>query len=128
MACRALLWKVLCDAVAGGEAIDLSCFEGKRMRALVAGCFLLLVTACSVTEQAKPSQVTFSGFLGDYSDLTPTDNSNQVLLRYIDPNAPWSSLPAIRLEPVIFWATPDSTVSTGHAANADRLRVSEVRG
>ena len=67
------------------------------MRASVAGCFLLLVTVCSVTEQAKPSQVTFSGFLGDYSDLTPTDNSNQVLLRYIDPNAPWSSLPAIRL-------------------------------
>jgi hypothetical protein len=55
--------------------------------------------------------VTYSGFLGDYSDLTPTNNPNQVLDRYIDPTAPWGTYTAIRLEPVSFWAGPNSTVS-----------------
>jgi hypothetical protein len=81
------------------------------MRALVAAGLLLFITACSVTEQAKPSQVKFSGFLGDYTELTPTDNSKEVLLRYIDPNAPWGTYTAVRLEPVTFWAAPDSKVS-----------------
>ncbi|MGD0103592.1 MAG: DUF3313 domain-containing protein [Rhodopila sp.] len=80
------------------------------MKALVAACLLLSVAACSVTEQAKPSQVNFSGFLGDYTELTPTDNSNQVLLRYIDPAAPWSTYTAVRLEPVTFWAGSDTKV------------------
>jgi hypothetical protein len=81
------------------------------MRALVAVCLLLLFTACSVTEQAKPSQVKLSGFLGDYTQLTPTDNSSEALLRYIDPSAPWSSYTAVRLEPVSFWAGTDSQIS-----------------
>jgi hypothetical protein len=81
------------------------------MKALFAVCLLVLVTACSVTEQAKMSQVKFSGFLGDYSKLTPTDNSSEALLRYIDPNAPWSSYTAVRLEPVSFWAGTDSKIS-----------------
>jgi Protein of unknown function (DUF3313) len=80
------------------------------MKALVAACLLLSVAACSVTEQAKPSQVKFSGFLGDYTELTPTDNSNQVLLRYIDPTAPWSTYTAVRLEPVTYWAGDDTQV------------------
>jgi hypothetical protein len=80
------------------------------MRALVAACLALSVGACSVTDQAKPSQVQFSGFLGDYTDLKPTDNTNLVLLRYINPNAPWSTYTAVRLEPVTFWADPKSQV------------------
>jgi Protein of unknown function (DUF3313) len=81
------------------------------MKALVAACLVLSVGACSVTDQAKPSQVQFSGFLGDYTDLTPTDNTNLVLLRYINPSAPWSTYTAVRLEPVSFWAGSDSKVS-----------------
>jgi hypothetical protein len=81
------------------------------MRALVAACLALSIGACSVTQQAKPTQVQFSGFFGDYTDLTPTNNSNQVLLRYINPTARWSSYTAVRLEPVTFWAGPDSKVS-----------------
>jgi Protein of unknown function (DUF3313) len=81
------------------------------MRALVAACLALSIGACSVTQQAKPTQVQFSGFLGDYTDLTPTNNSNQVLLRYINPTARWSSYTAVRLEPVTFRAGPDSKVS-----------------
>jgi hypothetical protein len=56
-------------------------------------------------------QVKFSGFLGDYTELSPTDNSSEALLRYIDPRAPWSSYTAVRLEPVSFWAGPDSKIS-----------------
>jgi hypothetical protein len=80
------------------------------MKALVAACLLLSVGACSVTEQAKPSQVQFSGFLGNYTDLTPTGNNDLVLLRYINPTAPWSTYTAVRLEPVTFWADPNSQV------------------
>jgi hypothetical protein len=80
------------------------------MKALVAACLLLSVGACAVTEQAKPAKVQFSGFLGDYTDLAPTDNTNLVLLRYIDPSASWSSYTAVRLEPVSFWAGADTKV------------------
>jgi hypothetical protein len=97
--------------LASGDADFLCCLcKEKMMRTFIAGCLLLLVAACSVTEQAKPSQVQFSGFLGDYTALTPTDNSNQVLLRYIDPNAPWSTYTAVRFEPVTFWAGSDSKI------------------
>jgi Protein of unknown function (DUF3313) len=82
------------------------------MRKIIAGCLLLLVSACAVSEQAKPTQVQFSGFLGNYDDLKPTDNTDLVLYRYIDPTAPWSSYKAIRLEPVTFWASPNSTIPT----------------
>src|ERR1700712_4147033 len=80
------------------------------MRAIAAVCFALLTTACSVTEQAKPSQVKYSGFLGDYTQLTPTDNPGEALLRYIDRSAPWGSYTAVRLEPVSFWAGSDSKI------------------
>jgi hypothetical protein len=70
-----------------------------------------LVAGCAVSEQAKAPQVKFSGFLGDYTQLTPTNNSDRVLLRYIDSTAPWSSYTAVRLEPVTFWAGPDSKIS-----------------
>jgi hypothetical protein len=81
------------------------------MRNVLAACSLLLVSACAVTEQAKQSQVQYSGFLGSYSDITPTNNKAEALERYINPNASWGSYNAIRLEPVSFWASPDSTVS-----------------
>jgi hypothetical protein len=81
------------------------------MRNFVAGCLLLVISACAVTDQAKPSQVQYSGFLGNYSDLKPTNNPKEVLDRYINPNAQWSSYTTVRLEPVTFWAAPDSTVS-----------------
>jgi hypothetical protein len=85
--------------------------KDKAMRNFVALCMLLFISACAVTDQATSPQVQYSGFLGSYSDLTPTNNSNQVLDRYINPNTDWSSYNAVRLEPVSFWAAPDSSVS-----------------
>ncbi|HTR18228.1 MAG TPA: DUF3313 domain-containing protein [Acetobacteraceae bacterium] len=55
--------------------------------------------------------MTETGFLGDYSQLTPTDNKDQALLRYVDPNAAWSTYTMVRLEPVTFWAGRDSQIS-----------------
>jgi hypothetical protein len=81
------------------------------VRAAVTGLLLLLVSACAVTEQAKPPQVKFSGFLGDYTQLAPTGNTNEALLRYIDSDAHWSTYTAVRLEPLSFWAGPDSKIS-----------------
>jgi Protein of unknown function (DUF3313) len=78
------------------------------VRATLAACLLLLVSGCAVTEQAKPTQVTYSGFLGNYSDLTATDNKDQALLRYVDPTARWSSYTAVFIEPVTFWAGSDT--------------------
>ena len=81
------------------------------MKKIVPACLLLLsLSACAVSEQAKPSQVQYSGFLGNYSDLTATGNKDLVLERYINPSAAWSSYNAIRLEPVSFWAAPDSQI------------------
>ena len=80
------------------------------MRVVSAVCLLSVISGCAVSEQAKQSQVKYSGFLGDYTQLAPTNNSEQVLDRYIDPTASWSSYTAVRLEPVSFWAGADSKV------------------
>jgi hypothetical protein len=81
------------------------------VRATLAGCLLLLVSGCAVSQQATPSQVTYSGFLGDYSQFSATDNKDQALMRYIDPTAPWSSYKAVFIEPVTFWAGSDTKLS-----------------
>jgi hypothetical protein len=83
------------------------------MRKLLTACALLLVSACAVTEQAKQSQIQYSGFLGSYSDLKPTNNPKEALDRYINPTAAWSGYKAVRLEPVSFWASRESTISLG---------------
>jgi hypothetical protein len=80
------------------------------MKKLLAAAALCLVTACSVTDQAKISDVKFSGFLGDYSKLKPTNDPDKVLLRYLDPTANWNSYTMVRLEPVTFWAGSTSSV------------------
>ena len=74
------------------------------MTPTLAGCLLLLASGCAVSEQAKPTQVSYSGFLGDYSTLSASDNKDQAVLHYIDPSAPWSSYSAVFIEPVTFWA------------------------
>jgi hypothetical protein len=99
------------DAVVGVR-ISLLSHEPRRktMRVVAAACLLSVISGCAVSEQAKQSQVKYSGFLGDYIQLAPTNNSEQVLDRYIDPSASWSSYTAVRLEPVTFWAGTDSKV------------------
>jgi hypothetical protein len=85
--------------------------EGIMKKTLAYASMLLFLTACSVTNQAKVSDVTYSGFLSNYSQLKPTNEPDKVLLRYIDPSAKWSSYTSVRLEPVTFWAPTDSKIS-----------------
>ena len=93
------------------------------MKKIVPACLLLLsLSACAVSEQAKPSQVQYSGFLGNYSDLTATGNKDLVLERYINPSAAWSSYNAIRLEPVSFWAAPEEFIALAEAAGLETVR------
>lgn len=74
------------------------------------GALALIVTCCSTTEQAR--SVTTSGFLGDYSQLTP-GKSGQAKLVYIDLAADFSKYNKIMLEPVQLWQSenPDSPLS-----------------
>jgi Protein of unknown function (DUF3313) len=81
------------------------------MKKLVASLLFLLFAGCSVTEQASLSSVQRTGFLRDYSQLTPTNNKELALLRYIDPNAPWGTYTKVRLEPVTFWGDETSQIS-----------------
>jgi hypothetical protein len=84
-----------------------------------------LLAGCSQTAAPQPNIIQRvegetaappapSGFLGnDYALLTPpAEGSDQkAMLRYVNPNANWSSYTAIMIAPVTFWAADDSKVS-----------------
>jgi hypothetical protein len=85
----------------------------------------VLLMGCSQTAAPQPNIIQRatgetaappppSGFLGnDYSLLTPpAEGSDQkAMLRYVNPNANWSSYTKIMIAPVTFWAADDSKVS-----------------
>ena len=90
---------------------------------LLAACLTLicLVFGCARTEAPspniiakasgdQPAAVPTSGFLGDHSQLQP-GKEGQTALVYINPNAQWSKYTKIILDPVQFWASPDTKVS-----------------
>ena len=83
---------------------------GKSGSILLVGlCLAAGLGGCATTKQASLKSVTRSGFLGDYSKLTPGDQSKrQALLRYINPNARWSQYQKVRIEPVTFWGDDNS--------------------
>src|SRR5262249_44449642 len=64
------------------------------------------------SEPAPPAE---SGFLRDYSQLKPGGEGKPSLL-YIDPSAQWASYDKVIVEPVQFWAAPDSSVSSEDAS------------
>jgi hypothetical protein len=84
-----------------------------------------LLTSCAQTaapvpnivqrvEGETPAPPPPSGFLGnDYSLLTPpaAGSDQKAMLRYVNPNATWSSYNKIMIAPVTFWAQDDSKVS-----------------
>jgi Protein of unknown function (DUF3313) len=81
------------------------------MKALFPALALLAVAACAKTEQQSGSSMApNSGFLDNYSNLTPGEEG-QAALRYRNPNVNWSKYEAIYLEPVEFRAQPDSSVT-----------------
>ena len=84
---------------------------------LLAGCARTAAPEPNIIQRAqgeKPAPPPPTGFLGnDYSLLTPpTAGSDQeAMLRYVNPNANWSSYNKIMIAPVTYWAADDSKVS-----------------
>jgi len=93
--------------------------------ALCAGALagLMLMAGCSTTVESLPEAAKMvesggtlppdvTGFLGaDASKLQPGPKGGAALV-YVDRNAQWSSYNKILLEPVQFWASADSKVSS----------------
>jgi hypothetical protein len=85
--------------------------------ALLAGCSQTAAPAPNIIQRAQgetPAPPAPTGFLGnDYALLTPpVEGSDQkAMLRYVNPNATWSSYSKIMVAPVTFWAADDSKVS-----------------
>ena len=84
---------------------------------LLAGCSQTAAPEPSIIQRAtgeKEAAPAPSGFLGsDYSLLTPPaeGTDQKAMLRYVNPNANWSSYNKIMIAPVTFWAADDSKVS-----------------
>ena len=82
------------------------------MRTAIVTLALLGLAGCAQTEQATPSNIRQDAFLGDYSQLTETNDPKLAYLRYVDTTAPWSRFTNVRLEPVTYWAAKDDTIPT----------------
>jgi Protein of unknown function (DUF3313) len=79
-----------------------------KMRILIAA--LLVQAGCSVTQRAPQDSIKQSGFLTNYDQLAPTGDKDRAAQIYVDKMANWTSYSKVRLEPVTFWASPDSKV------------------
>lgn len=66
----------------------------------------LALGGCATTRQAR--SVTKSGFLGDYSQLSP-GGPDQAKLVYWNPKVRWAQYDKIILEPVTIWRTGESS-------------------
>ncbi|HUA33517.1 MAG TPA: DUF3313 domain-containing protein [Candidatus Binataceae bacterium] len=105
--------------------MDYGLFRQRVAAALCVGALatMALMAGCSTTVESKPAAVQavesggtlppdITGFLGaDASKLQPGPKGGAALA-YVDRNAAWSSYNKILLEPVQFWASADSKVST----------------
>jgi hypothetical protein len=89
----------------------------KGMQAASAGvltalCITFVASGCYVTQQASLESVKKSGFLGDYSRLTPGNTEKgQALLRYLNPAANWRQYNKVIIDPVTFWGDDKSKIS-----------------
>ena len=85
-----------------------------RPRFVLAGFALAtLVAGCAVTQQVKVSDQNYCPFLGSSlcAKLTPTNNPNDIDLRWVNPNAQWTKYNKVLIEPVSFWGGDDTKVS-----------------
>jgi hypothetical protein len=75
-------------------------------------CVAFVASGCYVTQQASLESVKKSGFLGDYSRLTPGDtDKGQALLRYLNPAANWRQYNKIMIDAVAFYGDDKSKIS-----------------
>jgi hypothetical protein len=84
---------------------------------LLSSCAQTVAPGPSIIQRAQgetPAPPAPTGFLGnDYSLLTPpaAGSDQQAMLRYVNPNANWSSYNKVMIAPVTYWAADDSKVS-----------------
>ena len=71
------------------------------------------MSGCGLTQQVQVSNQNYCPFLGSSlcAKLTPTNNPNDVDLRWVNPNAQWTKYNKVLIEPVGFWAGEGSKVS-----------------
>jgi hypothetical protein len=85
---------------------------------LVASLVVVTLTGCPAVRRAHKAEE--SGFLSDYSQLTP-GGSDEALLRYRNPNADLSKYDKVILDPVQIWAKPGSPLAKLPKEDADSL-------
>ncbi len=84
---------------------------------LLAGCSQTVAPSPDIVQRATgetPAPPPPTGFLGnDYSLLTPPaeGTDQKAMLRYVNPNANWSSYNKVMIAPVTYWANDDSKLS-----------------
>jgi hypothetical protein len=94
-----------------------SAFAAMMFAALVVGCAQTVAPGPNIIQRAQgetPAAPPPTGFLGnDYSLMTPpaAGTDQQAMLRYVNPNANWSTYNKVMVAPVTYWAADDSKVS-----------------
>ena len=97
------------------------------LRSGIAGAGLALAAlGCATTQQAKLDKENYCAFLGSdvCAKLTPTETPGRLSgaaiagtgdpeagLRYVDPNAQWTSYSKVMIAPVTFWGGEDTKLS-----------------
>ncbi len=97
--------------------------SGILTASMIAGALLLNAAGCARTASSsepsaiqkavgsEPAPPPTSGFLKDYSQLTPGGQGKPSLV-YIDSGTSWASYDKILIDPVQFWAAADASIST----------------
>lgn len=90
------------------KQVNRSAWVGGAMAVLI---LVGAMTGCTTTQQVAVKEGGLpSGFLGDTSLLKPGDKE-QASLRYVNPNAPWTTYNKVLLEPVTFWGDDKTKIS-----------------
>ncbi len=84
--------------------------------ALTVPLLVLILAGCAATAQS--TKVTHSGFLADYSLLSPGDEDDAAF-RYWEHDIDWSAYDKILLDPVTLWGAP----ATAEMPNEDLQRL-----
>lgn len=69
-----------------------------------------MMAGCSVTQKESVERVAPSALISNTSLLTPGDKE-QASLRYVNPNAQWTTYNKVLLEPVTFWGDDKTKIS-----------------
>ncbi|MGH8549550.1 MAG: DUF3313 domain-containing protein [Methylococcales bacterium] len=78
----------------------------------VLGLGFLLLSACTMTEQAHLDQASLNcGLLGDVCGKLAPGGKDQYALRYVNPSVRWTNYNKVLIEPVTFWGGDSTSVS-----------------